>query len=414
VVDVLRTPFGRRGGALSSWHPVDLTAELLAQLVARNGLDGAAIDDVILGCTSQVGAQACNIARRAILAAGWSENVPGATVDRHAASAAQAVHWAAQAVMSGAQGLVLAGGVEVMTAVPLGASLAVPAVGKPYGQRLQARYKDASGKEAGGKEAGGKEAGGKEADGKEPGGKEPGGREPRGLLPPGLVAEELAVRWSLKRAELDEWALTSRDRAQQAQRSALRYVAPVAIPGHKPLARDEALAPRLTAAKVAALSPAYKEDGVVTAANIVAEGDGACVVLIASPERARELSLPAKACFVSFATAGVSPEVWPMASVAATREALKKASLGIPDIDRWEIYESSSAAVLAWVAETGVTAAQLNPDGGALATTAPLGAIGATGFAAAVEAISQGGARRALVSVAGDPGVGTACVLERP
>lgn len=189
VVDVLRTPYGRRGGALSSWHPVDLAAHLLAQLVARNGLDGEVIDDVIFGCTSQVGAQACNIARRAILAAGWPESVPGATLDQHAASAAQAVHWAAQAVMSGAQSLVIAGGVEVMTAVPLGASLAVPTVGKPYGQRLQARYKEGG-----------------------------------GLLPPGLVAEELAFRWSLTRPELDEWALISRDRAKQAQRSPLRYI----------------------------------------------------------------------------------------------------------------------------------------------------------------------------------------------
>jgi acetyl-CoA acetyltransferase family protein len=398
VVDVLRTPFGRRGGALSSWHPVDLAAELLAQLVARNGLDGAAIDDVILGCTSQVGAQASNIARRAVLAAGWSENVPGATVDRHAASAAQAIHWAAQAVTSGAQGLVIAGGIEVMTAVPLGASLAVPAVGKPYGQRLQARYKEAGARESGTKESGAKDAGGKEA---------------RGLIPPGLVAEELAARWSLKRAELDEWALTSRERAQQAQRSPLRYVAPVAVPGHKPLAKDEAVAQKLSAAKVAALSPAYKPDGVVTAANIVAEGDGACAVLIASPGRARELSLAAKARFVSFATAGTSPELWPMASVPAARDALTKAGLGIDDIDRWEIYESSSAAMLAWLAETGVVPGKVNPDGGALATTAPLGAIGAAGFAAAVEAISQGGVRRALVSVAGDPGVATACVLER-
>jgi acetyl-CoA acyltransferase len=377
VVDVVRTPYGRRGGALSTWHPIDLSAELLAQIVARNQLDGALIDDVIFGCTSQVGAQACNVARRAVLAAGWPESVPGVTVDRHAASGAQAVHWAAQAVMSGAQGLVVAGGVEVMSMVPLGASLAVPAVGKPYGQRLQARYKEGG-----------------------------------GLLPPSLVAEEVAFRWSLTRAQVDEWALVSRDRAQEAQKSPPPYMTSVPVPARKSLTRDEALGHRLSAGQIAALSPAYREDGVVTAANIVAEGDGASAVLIASQSRARALSLTPKARLVSFATAAASPEVWPMATLPAIREALKRAGLVGQDVDRWEIYESSAAAMLAWLAETGVPAGKVNPDGGALATTAPLGAVGAGLFAAAVNGIAEGRSRRAVAAAAGDPGIATACVLE--
>ena len=377
VVDAVRTPYGRRGGALSSWHPVDLSAELLCQFVARNQLDGAAIDDVILGCNSQVGAQAANIARRAVLAAGWPESVPGATVDRHAVSGAQAVHWAAQAVMSGAQNLVIAGGVEVMTAVPLGASLAVPSVGKPYGLRLQARYKEGG-----------------------------------GLLPPGLVAEELAFRWALSRRDLDEWALVSRDRARLAQKRPPPYMAAVPVAGQRAFSKDEAVGQPLPAAKLAALSPAFRDDGVVTAANIAAEGDGAAAVLIASPARARALSLTPKARVVSFATAGASPDIWPMATLPAEREALKRASLSGEDIDRWEIYESSAAATLAWLAETGVAREQVNPDGGALATTAPLGAVGAGLFATALDGIAHGGARRVVVAVAGDPGVGTACVLE--
>ena len=377
VVDVVRTPYGRRGGALSNWHPVDLSAELLAQLVARNELDGSLVDDVVFGCTSQVGAQAGNVARRAVLAAGWPESVPGVTVDRHAASGAQAVHWAAQAVLSGAQGLVIAGGVEVMSMVPLGASLAVPAVGKPYGQRLQARYKEGG-----------------------------------GLLPPSLVAEEVAFRWSLTRPQVDEWALVSRDRAQQAQKSPPPYMTSVPVSARKALTTDEALAHRLSAGQVAALSPAYREDGVVTAANIAAEGDGASAVLIASQSCARALSLTPKARLVSFATAGASPEVWPMATLPAIREALKTAGLGAQDIDRWEIYESSAAAMLAWLVETGVPDGKVNPDGGALATTAPLGAVGAGLFAAAVNGITEGGSRRAVVAVAGDPGIAAACVLE--
>jgi acetyl-CoA acyltransferase len=377
VVDVVRTPYGRRGGELSAWHPVDLAAELLSQVVARNGVDAGAVEDVILGCTSQVGAQASNIARRAILAAGWPESVPGATVDRQAASSAQAVHWAAQAVMSGAQNLVVAGGVEVMTAVPLGASLAVPAVGKPYGQRLQARYKQSG-----------------------------------GLPPPGLVAEEVAARWALTRSVLDQWALLSRDRARQSQRSPLSYMCRVPVPGRAALAKDEALLPRLSRADVAALLPAYREGGLITAANIAAEGDGAAAVLIASPGCARALSLTPKARFVSFATAGASPEVWPTAAVPATWEALKKAGLGIEQIDRWEIHESSAAAVLAWLAEMDVAREKVNPDGGALATTSPIGAVGAGLFAAAVAGLAEGKAGRAVVCAAGDAGVAAACVLE--
>ena len=377
IVDAVRTPYGRRGGALSSWHPVDLAAELLTQLVARNGIEGDVIDDVILGCMSQVGAQACNIARRAALAAGWPESVPGATVDRQAASSAQAVHWAAQAVMSGAQSLVVAGGVEVMTVVPLGASLAVPAVGKPYGQRLQARYKDSG-----------------------------------GLPPPGLVAEEVASRWSLPRLVLDDWALLSRKRARQAQQSSLRYMCRVPAQGRVALAKDEALGPRVSGAEIAAFLPAYREDGVITAANLAAEGDGASAVLIASPSRVKAMSLTPKARFVSFATAGTSPDVWPTATVPATWEALKKAGVGIEQVDRWEIHESSAAAVLAWLSELGVPPEKVNPAGGALATTSPLGAVGSGLFAAAVDGLARGGERRAVVSVAGDAGIATACVLE--
>jgi acetyl-CoA acetyltransferase len=211
---------------------------------------------------------------------------------------------------------------------------------------------------------------------------------------------------------VDEWALLSRDRAQQAQKSPPPYMASVAVSGRKALARDEALAPRLSARQIASLSPAYRDDGVVTAANIAAEGDGASAVLIASQARARALSLTPQVRLVSFATAGASPEVWPLATLPAIREALKSAALGAQDIDRWEIYESSAAAMLAWLAETGVPAAKVNPDGGALATTAPLGAVGAGLFAAAVNGIAQGEGRRAVVAVAGDPGTAAACLLE--
>jgi acetyl-CoA acetyltransferase family protein len=363
---------------------VDLAAELLSRLADRNGLDGAVVDDVVLGCGSQVGAQACNIARRAVLAAGWPESVPGATVDRQAASSAQAVHWAAQAVMAGAQDLVVAGGVEVMTAVPLGASLAVPSVGKPFGRRLQERYRDGA-----------------------------------GLLPPGLAAEEVARRWSIRRDELDAWAFGSHARARRAQRQKPRHLIEVPVGPGAPagparlLVRDEALSPAVTRADLAALTAAYVDGGAITAANMAAEGDGAAAVLIASPERARELGLVGRARFVSFAAAGSAPEIWPVATVAATTEALRRGDVTPDEVGRFEVHESSSAAVLAWLAETGVPPERVNPDGGALATTGPLGAAGAGLFAAAVAGLAAGNVRYALVCAAGEGGVATACLLER-
>jgi acetyl-CoA acyltransferase len=379
VIDAVRTPYGRRGGALSSWHPVDLSAEVLSQLVERAGINSGAVDDVIFGCTTQVGAQASNIARRAVLAAGWPEHVPGATVDRQAASSAQAVHWAAQAVMSGAQGLVVAGGVEVMTAVPLGANLSVPSVGKPYGQRLKDRYEGQGG----------------------------------GLLPPGLAAEEVARLWSLDRAQLDKWAFESRQRALRAQKKRPSYMLALPGPAKTSLATDEAVRRRSSLADVAALPPAYLDGGVVTAANMAAEGDGASALLIASAERADELALVPMARLVSFATVGTDPLVWPAATVPAAKAALQRAGLAVDDIDWWEVHESSAVAVRVLVSELNVGEDLVNPTGGALATTAPLGAVGAGLFVAAVSGLVEAGLRRALVCVAAEGGIATACVLER-
>jgi len=392
VVDARRTAYGRRGGVLSGWHPVDLAAELLAQLLEANKVDSALVDDVILGCTSQVGAQACNIARRAVLAAGWPESVPGVTVDRHAVSSTQAVHWAAQGVISGAQSLVVAGGVEVMTAVPLGAALAQPAIGKPYGLRLSERYR---------------------------------GRG--GLLPPGLAAEAVARQWSLSREELDGWALASIDKALRAQKGPRPFIvslptvpAPApSVPSRparrvaKAMNRDEALERPWRHADVAALAPVYLDGGVVTAANMAAEGDGAAAVLVAAEETARTLGLVPKARFLSFATAGADPAAWPIAAVPATLTALARSGLSSSDVDRWYVYESSAAAVLAWAAATGVELGKVNVEGGELATTAPLGAAGAGLLASAVCGIAQSSNGFAVVCGAGEGGVGTACVLAR-
>jgi acetyl-CoA acetyltransferase len=315
--------------------------------------------------------------------------------------------------MAGTHGLVVAGGVEVMTVVPLGASLAQPSVGRPYGERLLERY-----------------------------------RAGAGLLPPGLVAEEVASRWSLARADLDAWVVGSYGKALRAQLVQPTFLLPVptsagaasggagsttagsrdgasrgggatkaaARRGSQPqaLSRDEALEHPRALAELAGLPPAYLNGGVITAANMAAEGDGAAAVLLASPARAGELGLVPKARIVSLAAVGGDPAVWPAASVPATWKVLEHAGLGPSEVDRWYVHESSAAAVLAWLEVTGADPACVNPGGGALASTAPVGAVGAGMFASAVggfaEDVTQ---RRAVVSVAAENGVGTACLLER-
>jgi acetyl-CoA acetyltransferase family protein len=384
VIDAVRTPYGRRGGALSGWHPVDLGAELLVRLAARNHIDAELVDEVIFGCATQVGSQAANLARRAVLAAGWPEQTPAETVGSHAGSSLWAVQQAAQAVAAGALGLVVAGGIEVMTKVPLGANLAVPATGKPFGQRLQERYPTAG-----------------------------------GLLPPGLAAEEVARRWSLSRSEMDAWAYASRSKAARSQRVAPPYLLALATSGGRTegrppmLERDEALSSLGAPADLEALAPTYLAAGSVTAANMAAEGDGAAAVLIASARRAQQLGLVPMAVLRCFATAAEAPDIGPTATVPATRALLRRAGLTLAAVGRYEVFESSAAAVLAWAASTGADPELVNPDGGALATTAPVGAAGAGLLAAAVASLSTR-RRYSLVTVAGDGGVASACLLESP
>jgi acetyl-CoA acyltransferase len=383
IVAAVRSPYGRRGGALAGWHPVDLSAEVLAAALGQAGLDPGRVEAVVWGCASQVGAQAGNIGRRAALAAGL-DHAFATTIDAHASSSAQAVHWAVQAVLSGVTDVVVAGGVEVMTAVPLGAPLAQPGLGKPLGQRLTARYRDGG-----------------------------------GLLPPGLVAEELARRCSLSRADLDAWAMRSYRKARAARGVLAPYMLAVRRPGEARSGRggllqtDEGLAVMPTRAAFAELVPAYRADGVVTAANMAGEGDGASAVVVASAPAAEALGLSPRARFVSLAAGACGPEAWPMAASVATARALARAGLVPADVPRWHVLETSAAAVLAWAAECGVPLDMVNPHGGALASTAPLGAVGSGLFAGALASLS-GGAHLVAVCTAGEGGVGTTCLLAPP
>jgi|SRR5579875_140249 len=378
VLDAARTPFGRRGGALARWHPVDLASELLAQLLGRAGVPHGAVDALIVGCASQVGAQSGNIARRAGLASGLPEGVPAFSLECHAASSAQAVVLAAQRVSTGESDLVLAGGVEVMSAVPLGAALAQPTLGKPLGRRLLERY----------------------------------GRE---HPPPGLTAEMVARRSSLRREALDSWAWRSWKKATAAQRRKPRYLVslPMTPSGGGLVQKDEALQGPPTRSAIRELLPAYDEGGLITAANIAAEGDGASGVVVASRKAASELGAHPLAQLSWLVSAGGPPALWPLATIPAALRVLDKGRLRAADIDWWYVHESSAAAVLAWAAELGVPLERVNPEGGELATTSPVGAAGAALFAAATACLAEGRGERVALCVAGEGGVAVAAVLER-
>jgi len=267
-----------------------------------------------------------------------------------------------------------------MSAVPLGANLSVPSVGKPFGKGLAERYRNGG-----------------------------------GFLPPGQVAEAVARRWALSRAALDRWALSSIERARRRGK-ALPYL--VVVPGNGRSARalkvDEALLSPQPASAVRGLAPLFEAEGVVTAGNMAAEADGVSVVLVADALTASRLGLVPKARFISFSEVAGDPAMWPVATVEATRSALLRAGTGFSDIDRYEIHESSAAAVLAWLSCTGVDEARVNPDGGSLAFGSPLGAVGAGMFAGAVSALAEGRAGTVALSIAGDGGVATACVLAQP
>ena len=391
VVGAVRTAYGRRGGALAAWHPLDLSAEVLAALLERSGARPEDVGALWWGCASQVGAQSGNLGRRAVLAAGWPESVPGVTLDAHTASSAYAVHLAAQAVAAGSEDLVVAGGVESTSTVPLGAALGQPTLGKPAGRLLAERYR----------------AGG-------------------GLLPPGLVAENVATQRGLGRRRLDDWALSSAQKAARAQPAATPYIVvpgggagPTEARGGRrgtslPGALDEAVPYSLARGPLSALPPLYLEGGVVTAANLAAEGDGAAAVLLAEAGLARRLGLGASARLVSFGVAGASPHVGLLALAPATRLALGRAGLGVADVSRWYVLEASAVAVLAWVDEMGVDEGLVNPEGGELASTCPLGAAGAALFAAAAQGRGggDGGGRYVGVCSTGEGGVATACIME--
>ena len=385
IVDAVRTPGGKRNGKLKNWHPVDLASEALRAIASRNNLDPSLVDDVIMGCVSQVGEQAFNVGRNAVLAAGWPESVPATTIDRQCGSSQQALHFAAQGVMSGAYDVVVAAGVEVMSRVTMGSSIGKDS-GFPFGPRVMARY-------------------------------EPQG----GLKNQGIGAEMIADQWGITREDLDAFSVESHHRAARATAEGRfeREIIPVLVRDENGVATDEwmtadeGIRPDSSVETLANLKPAYQEGGKVTAGNSSQITDGASAVLIMSEEKARELGYRARAKFHTFALAGVDPVTMLTGPIPATTKVLERAGLTLDDIDLVEINEAFASVVLAWQKEHKADLSKVNVNGGAIALGHPLGASGAKLCATLLNELERTGGRYGLLTMCEGGGLANATIIER-
>jgi acetyl-CoA acyltransferase len=335
----VRTPVGKRNGALADTHSADLSAVVLSALVERTGIDPALVDDVIWGCVTQIGDQAFDIARTALLSAGWPDSVPGVTIDRQCGSSQQAIHFGAAGVIAGHYDFVVAGGVEVMSRVPLGANIA--GAGDPFGGvGFTARYKTAPNQ--------------------------------------GIGAEMVAERWGLSRAQLDDFSAASHEKAAAAQDSGAFAQQIVAIKTKLGLfSQDEGIRRGTTAAKLAGLNPAFKEGGVIHAGNSSQISDGAAALLITTSELAEANGLKPIARVHTAVLAGADPLIMLTAPIPATRKALAKSGLTLDQIGAFEVNEAFAPVPLAWLIDLGADTKVLNPLGGAIALGHPLGGSGA-------------------------------------
>jgi acetyl-CoA acyltransferase len=382
IVEAVRTPIGKGkpNGSLAHVHPVELLAHTLRTLVERSGVDPALIDDVIGGTVSQVGEQAANITRYAALSAGFPETVPATTVDRQCGSSQQAVHFAAQGVLSGAYDMVVACGVESMSRVPMGSN--VRGTEDPFGPGIAARF-------------------------------------PEGLVPQGISAELIAAKWGLSRAQLDDFAVGSHQKAATAWDNGLFDAEVAPLEG---MTRDESVRPATTTEILAGLKPAYyapayaerfpQIDWSVTAGNASPINDGASAVLITSSETAARLGLRPLARLHSFAVTGSDPLLMLTGVVPATEKVLRKAGLTLGDIDLFEVNEAFASVVLSWQQETGADLSRVNVHGGAIALGHPLGASGTRLTTTLVHAMRERGARYGLQTMCEAGGLANAMVIE--
>jgi acetyl-CoA acyltransferase len=380
IVEAVRTAVGRKNGRLKDWHPVDLMAQVLSDLARRTGIDTGLVDDVIVGCVSQVGEQGLNIGRNAVLAAGFPEAVPGTTVDRQCGSSQQAIHFAAQGVMSGAYEVVIAGGVESMTRVPMGSSSQGP--GMPFGSQMLERY-----------------------DYK--------------LVHQGISADLVARKWELSREELDTFSLESHLRAARARDEGrfTSQIVPISVKGEDGITsafeQDEGIRPDTSLERLASLKPAFRPDGLITAGNSSQISDGASAVLIVERTTAERLGLGPRARFVSFALAGDDPILMLTAPIPATFKALQKAGMTMEQIDLVEINEAFASVVLAWQRETRADLQRVNVNGGAVALGHPLGASGARLTTVLLHELERSGKHTGLQTICEGGGTANAMIIER-
>jgi len=391
IVDAVRTAGGKRNGKLSGWHPADLAAETLKALVERNDLDPALIEDVIMGCVMQVGAQGLNIGRNAVLAAGFPESVCATSVDRQCGSSQQSAHFAAQAVIAGAHDVVIAAGVEVMSLVAMGASMMAPNTGQPFGPKVMQRYAGVG-----------------------------------GLVPQGISAELIADKWGLSRGDLDAFGARSQQFAERATQEGRfqREIIPVAsrrmdketgkvVESDELVDKDEGIRPGTTVETLASLKPAFKPDGKVTAANSSQITDGAAAVLVMSEEKCNELGLRPRARFHAFALAGVDPVTMLTGPIPATTKVLERAKMTLDDIDLVEINEAFASVVLAWEKEHHPDMSRVNVNGGAIALGHPLGCSGAKLLATLLNELERTAGRYGLETMCEGGGMANALIIER-
>jgi len=382
IVDAIRTPLGRRNGKLKDWHPVDLAAETLKALQERNDLDPSVVDDVVMGCVMQVGEQAANVARNAVLAAGWPESVPGTTIDRQCGSSQQAAHFAAQGVIAGAYDVVVAAGVEVMSRVPMGASMIDGKYGFPFGPKVGARYADQG-----------------------------------GLVPQGISAELIADQWDLSREDLDRYGVRSQEFARRATDEGRfeREILPVLGADGEMMSVDEGLR-ETTMESLGNLKPSFRAEedgGRVTAGNSSQITDGASALLIMSEEKALALGLTPRARFVNFSLAGADPRLMLTAPIPATAKVLERAGMSIDDIDLVEINEAFASVVLAWEKEFHPDMDRVNQNGGAIALGHPLGCSGARLMTTLLNELERTGGRYGLQTMCEGGGMANATIIER-
>ncbi len=373
IVEAVRTPVGKRNGGLSGVHPADLSAHVLATLAGRTGLDPALVDDVVWGCVSQSGEQTFDIARTAVLAAGWPESVPGTTVDRQCGSSQQAVHFAAAGLVAGHYDVVVAGGIESMSRVPMGSSRGGQ---DPMGPQFMARY---------------------------------GGVSPN----QGIGAEMIAARWGLSRTQLDEFALRSHERAAAAQDEGRfdAQIAPVDAPEGR-VTQDEGIRRGGSVEALAGLKTPFQADGVVSAGNASQISDGSAALLMMTSEKAAELGMTPIARVHSVALAADDPVIMLTAPIPATKKVLQRSGLRLDEIGVFEVNEAFAPVPLAWLADIGADEKVLNPVGGAIALGHPLGASGARIMTTMVHHMRDNGIRYGLQTMCEGGGQANATILE--